>query len=121
MRCCRRKPPARRSNASADRRPSRRVAKRWVRGAPRGRGGQPNGIGADAIAAAALSHLDDAAQPHVRPVFNLTGTVLHTNLGRSVLAEAAVEAAVTAMRRTIALEFDLESGRRGERDGLIRG
>jgi L-seryl-tRNA(Ser) seleniumtransferase len=83
--------------------------------------GQLNGIGVDAIAVAALSYLDDAAQPNVRPVFNLTGTVLHTNLGRAVLAEAAVEAAVTAMRQTIALEFDLKSGRRGERDGLIRG
>ena len=83
--------------------------------------GRPDGAGADAIAAAALARLDNASQPNVRAVFNLTGTVLHTNLGRAVLAEAAVEAAVTAMREAIALEFDLESGRRGERDGLIRG
>src|SRR5262249_19269380 len=39
----------------------------------------------------------------------------------AALAEAAIEAAVTAMRQAIALEFDLETGRRGDRDALVRG
>jgi L-seryl-tRNA(Ser) seleniumtransferase len=75
---------------------------------------------ADAIAARATMRLEREARPNVRPVFNLTGTILHTNLGRALLAEAAVEAATTAMRRAVGLEFDLDSGKRGERDSLVR-
>ena len=57
----------------------------------------------------------------MRPVFNLTGTVIHTNLGRALLADEAIDAVAAAMRGYTALEYDLESGGRGERDQIVEG
>ena len=63
--------------------------------------------------------LQRRATPRLRRVFNLTGTVLHTNLGRTQLSPRAIEHAAMAMRETCNLEFDLDSGGRGERDSLV--
>lgn len=77
--------------------------------------------GHDDFAQAALARLDADAQPRLKPIFNLTGTVLHTNLGRALLAESAIAAATRAMREYASLEFDLATGKRGERDDHLRG
>ena len=55
----------------------------------------------------------------LRPVFNLTGTVLHTNLGRALYPKAAVDAAVGAMARPVNLEYEIEGAARGERDSHV--
>ena len=52
----------------------------------------------------------------LKAVFNLTGTVLHTNLGRAVMPQQAADAVMRAMTHAVNLEFDLDDAARGERD-----
>jgi L-seryl-tRNA(Ser) seleniumtransferase len=78
-------------------------------------------LDAEGAAAIAFAHLEADDAPRLKPVYNLTGTVLHTNLGRALIADQAIEAAVAAMRNAVALEFDLAGARRGERDDIVRG
>lgn len=76
-------------------------------------------LGAGAIAGAVARHLHQQDAQRLRAVFNLTGTVLHTNLGRALLPGSAVQAVTTAMTSPVDLEFDIGSGRRGQRDARV--
>lgn len=61
----------------------------------------------------------EAYQPSLRSVINATGVVIHTNLGRAILAEKAVAAMVEVARGYSNLEFDIEAGARGSRQAHV--
>ena len=76
------------------------------------------------LAAAAAALAEAKARPSLRRVINATGVILHTNIGRACLPEAALQALLQAGRAYSTLEFDLEAGARGSRqvhvEGLLR-
>ncbi|MCU0538448.1 MAG: L-seryl-tRNA(Sec) selenium transferase [Desulfobacterales bacterium] len=79
---------------------------------------------ADLTDAAILARVKEgvrrAMQPNLRRVVNATGVVIHTNLGRSLLAAEAVEHLLAVAGRYSNLEYDLQAGRRGSRYAAVR-
>ncbi|MEO8909155.1 MAG: L-seryl-tRNA(Sec) selenium transferase [Gemmatimonadaceae bacterium] len=75
--------------------------------------------------AAIASRVEGMSQPSLRRVINATGVVLHTNLGRAPLADAALDAIADVAAGFSNLEYDLETGQRGSRHshcvGLLQG
>ena len=62
------------------------------------------------------SILQKQSQPSLRPVINATGVLLHTNLGRAPLSQAALAAVESVACGYSTLEYDLTKGKRGKRD-----
>ena len=73
--------------------------------------------------AAYAAAADEWLRAHVgegyQTVFNLTGVLVHSNLGRSLLAPDIAQAALQAATRPVTLEFDLATGQRGDREGIV--
>jgi L-seryl-tRNA(Ser) seleniumtransferase len=74
---------------------------------------------AEEIMAEAAGRMEAMRPLRLRTVINATGVVLHTNLGRALLAREAVDAVAQVAAHAANLEYDIERGERGERDALI--
>jgi L-seryl-tRNA(Ser) seleniumtransferase len=59
--------------------------------------------------------LRELSEPSLRPVINATGVVVHTNLGRSILSDKAIQRIVEVSRSYSNLEYDIPAGERGKR------
>ena len=79
------------------------------------KGGAEAPVSPAAILDRAETIVRELSEPSLRPVINATGVVVHTNLGRSLLSEAAIERIIAVNRSYSNLEYDLEAGERGKR------
>ena len=73
----------------------------------------------EAIAARVEAKIAVESQPGLVRVVNATGTILHTNLGRALLSQAAIDAVVGVAGSPVNLEYDLAAGKRGRREETI--
>jgi L-seryl-tRNA(Ser) seleniumtransferase len=86
-----------------------------------GRGETVDGkSGVETLAGRVVARLGRELRPRLRQVINATGIILHTNLGRSPVAEEAARTAYEAAHGYLNLELDLETGKRSSRQAAIR-
>lgn len=86
-----------------------------------GRCREAEALGLQSQLPALLAHVRSGLRPGLRPVLNATGVVIHTNMGRSVLAEEAQAAVALAAGSYCNLELNLRTGGRGSRHDLTEG
>jgi L-seryl-tRNA(Ser) seleniumtransferase len=75
---------------------------------------------ADNILVSVNDYLNSIYQPEMSPAINATGVVIHTNLGRSLLADSAAEAVNNVAKHYSTLEIDKDSGERGDRYSSVQ-
>ena len=73
----------------------------------------------EAIAREIKKNIKKEDTPSLKRIINASGTIIHTNLGRSILPDKAIKAINLAASGSVNLEYDIESGKRGERDSHI--
>ena len=81
--------------------------------------GETADVATDSVMSAVRQALNGLNHSSLIPVFNLTGIVLHSNLGRATLAESAIKAMSEVASTASTLEYDLAEGKRGDRDSHI--
>lgn len=76
-------------------------------------------ISEEKIATEVESIIDNENRSSLKKVINATGTIIHTNLGRSILPDEAIEAMSNSASSMVNLEYDIEKGKRGSRDSHL--
>ena len=82
---------------------------------------KPSELGLDLVAAKVVERLEPLARSTLRQVINATGIVVHTNLGRSILAESVLQRFRPLSGGYSNLEYNLEKGKRGSRYSHVEG